>query len=757
MNSAQLLRRLPALSRVRPCRRKAIAPARAAPAKGGDPSQPSAALRGSRSVALGLFGARASAARALPSFAAPQRVFHASALRRNDEAASSAAGPADPKGEKVTGAAERMEFQAETRQLLDIVAHSLYTDKEVFVRELISNASDALEKARYVSALGQDLADATTAPMQVEVYTDEQAQTITILDHGIGMTHDELIQNLGTIARSGSKAFLQKLRGADGGAATPGDTATNIIGQFGVGFYSAFMVADKVTVFSRSATPGSPGYCWTSDGTGTFEIAPAEGVQRGTKIVVHLKESEKQFAKAGVVQDIIKKYSNFISFPIYLNAALVNLVSPLWMKDKNQVTEEQYVEFYRFVANAVDEPRMRLHFAADSPINLRVLLFVPREHNEKYGFGRMESGVSLYSRKVLIKGKASILPEWLRFVKGVVDSEDIPLNISRENMQDSSLIRRIGTTLTKRLLKHFQDEARGRPALYDSFFNEYNIFLKEGIVADPQHRDELAKLLRYESSKKPDGMVISLEDYVKGMKEGQKNIYYLVASSRAAAEASPYLDALRADDIEVLFCYQALDEFVMSHLNQFDGKALKSCEDPDVEAKKTEKSEDPSVDLNKTEAQELADWILKANSDKLASVKVSERVTSAPAIVVGHGGSTMRNVMRILQPDSSIGGPGKQQLEINPHHVVCYRLFRAKHVDPELARKVAEQMVDNAMIAAGLMEDPRVMVSRLNSLLEAALPEYEEVTSTGQTGAPGAGPSASSSAGPLEAEYTEKK
>ncbi|KAJ0396936.1 hypothetical protein ATCC90586_003258 [Pythium insidiosum] len=331
--------------------------------------------------------------------------------------------------------ADRHEFQAETRQLLDIVTHSIYTDKEVFIRELISNASDALEKLRHLQATGESVENPELEP-QIVITTDENANTLTIADTGIGMTKSELVENLGTIARSGSKAFLEQIKDKAPGAS--GDALSGIIGKFGVGFYSAFMVADKVEVFTQSAVSGSQSHLWSSDGSGSYEVAPASDVTRGSKIVIHLKDSCKDYAKAHRVESIIRQYSNFVSFPIMLNGETVNTVQALWTKSESDVTDEEYNEFYKFIANAFDDPMYRIIFKADAPLEMKTLFFIGSTHTEKFGYARLEPGVSLYSRKVLIeRNSPDILPDWLRFIRGVVDSEDLPLSLSREKMQDS--------------------------------------------------------------------------------------------------------------------------------------------------------------------------------------------------------------------------------------------------------------------------------------------------------------------------------
>jgi hypothetical protein len=424
-------------------------------------------------------------------------------------------------------------FEAETTQLLDIVINSLYTDKEVFLRELVSNAADALEKLRYVQTAQSDMKIIDPlVELGITITIDQEAspRTITIQDTGIGMSKEQMIENLGTIARSGSKAFLQE---------NQEEGAVDIIGKFGVGFYAAFMVASKISVTSRSADAGvdGPAHVWTSEGVGSYDIAAATeaDIPRGTKIVLELREENNEFAEEGRLQSILKTYSNFVPFPIELAGNRVNTVQAIWASTPSDVTEEQYNEFYRYVGNAFDDPLYKLHFRADVPLDLKALFFVPTMHSEKYGMERMETGVSLYSKKVLIDSKPEkLLPDWLRFVQGVVDSEDLPLNISRESMQDTALIAKIGGVLTRRFMRLLEDESKKDSEKYNEFFLEFGHFLKEGVVTDFANKNNIAKLLRFESSAraKEEDALSSFDDYISRCPVEQNTIYYLCAPSR---------------------------------------------------------------------------------------------------------------------------------------------------------------------------------------------------------------------------------
>ena len=398
--------------------------------------------------------------------------------------------------------------------------------------------------------------------------TDAKAGTITIADTGCGTTHTQLVEDLGTIAHSGTKAFLKQLTENK-------KPDVNLIGEFGVGFYSAFMVAKKVTVLSRSFTPEEQGWQWTSEGMGGYEISPAADLPRGTKITLELKDDAKEFAQGHTIERIIHRYSRFVPFPIELNGKRLNTVQAIWARNKNEIKEEEYNEFYTFIGHDHDKPLFRLHFSADAPLTIQLLLFVPQHNFETLGMGRMESEVNLYCRNVLIQARAGgLFPDWLRFLKGVVDSEDLPLNISREAMQDTSLMLKLNKVLTGRFLKFLDEQSEKEPDTYEKFYVEYQRFLKEGVVTDFTHKDALGKLLRYESSTLDKGKLTSLADYLKRMPSDQKEIYCLLAANRAAAGASPYFEVFKERKWEVLFLYDPWDEFVMEHLHEFDGKPL---------------------------------------------------------------------------------------------------------------------------------------------------------------------------------------
>jgi molecular chaperone HtpG len=609
---------------------------------------------------------------------------------------------------------QQFEFQAEVRQLLDIVIHSLYTEKEIFVRELVSNASDALEKLRHLQFTEKEIFD-DRLPLEINLTSDDAAKTFTIQDFGVGMTQAELIENLGTIAHSGSKAFLKALSESEAKGAS-------LIGQFGVGFYSVFMVAKRVRVFAHSWRPAEPGHVWESDGSGSYTIEEAEGQRRGCKIVVELKDECSEFSLASKIEGILKRYSSFVQFPINLNGKRVNTIQALWLRNKNEIKDEEYTQFYKFQANAFDAPRLRLHFSADAPLAINALLFVPEESPERFGLIRAEPAVALYCRKILIDPHPKdLLPEWLRFLKGVVDSEDLPLNISREMAQDRALIAKLGRVLTRRFLKSLEEEAKDRPDGYKEFYRRFGVYLKEGAALDETYQKDLMKLLRYESSLTAKGELTSFADYVSRLKDGQKEIYFLVGPNRDVIEAGPYLEGFRARNLEVLFCYETVDEYVMSHVHKFDGKRLIAADHADVKLDDLPTPTGADA-LTEEQAKALAVWLKETLGDRVAEVKASGRLVDSPALALNADklmSPHMRRLMKAMKVEGAEDTPPRVELHFNPRHAVIKHLMAARDAKPEVAKLMAEQVLDNALIAAGLLDDPQKMVARIYKLLES--------------------------------------
>lgn len=619
------------------------------------------------------------------------------------------------------------EFKAETKKLLDIVINSLYTERDVFVRELISNAADALEKFRHASITETEVFDGHM-PLEITIELDEEKNILTITDTGIGMTKGELEHNLGTIAHSGSNTYLAELVEA-------AKKDVSLIGQFGVGFYSAFMAGKTVRVQTRSWDK-SEGHEWMSDGTGSFTITEMSGLHRGTKVIVELKDDAKDYAQKWKINSIIKQYSSFVSFPIKIDGETINTVQALWTKNKNDVSDEEYNEFYKFIGNAATDPMYLLHFSADAPLAINALLFVPSENFEVFGFGKVDPGVNLYCQRILIdQHSKNILPDWLRFLKGVVDSEDLPLNISRQALQDNALVAKLRRVITKRFLKYLDEEATQEPEKYQKFWSTFGIYLKEGVTSDYEYQKELGRLLRFESSKSAAGTPIALADYLLRMNPDQEEIYYINGPNRAAIEAGPYVEMFTKKDIEILYTMEPIDDFVLSHLGEFDGKKLVSADSADLSLSKDEEEtkEEKSVEeeggrLDKDALGELTTWMQKVLDKTISEVVVSKRLVDAPAMIVNPGGhmtSTMERILAAGRKEHGIPGmeSSKKKLEINANNPLIVKLAELHKKDDLFADEVAKQIHDNAMIQAGLVVDPLEMVERnyriLNRVVES--------------------------------------
>lgn len=609
---------------------------------------------------------------------------------------------------------EKREFQADVSQVLDIVTNSLYTDKEIFVRELVSNASDALEKLRHLQLTEKEVFDDNLS-LEIHITTNEEDKTFTIADYGIGMTRDELHQNLGTIAHSGSKQFVKALE-------EQAKKESALIGQFGVGFYSAFMVASEVVVHTHSWKLDGEHLVWTSDGRTGYEIEESQGERRGTKIVVKLTEEYEEYAKEDRIKGIIENYSAFVAFPIILNGERINKVEAIWRKQKSEVSDEEYTEFYKFTSKAFDEPQYRMHFSSDTPIELNALIYAPSENTELFGFGQMEAGVSLYCKNVLIDDKPDgLLPEWARFLRGVIDSSDIPLNISRESMQDSRLVQKLNKVVIKKFLKFLDGEAKSDPEKYGKFYEKFSRFLKEGVVTDFANRDNIAKLLRFETSMTEPKETIGFEDYLARAKEDQDKIYYLITPDRKTAEAGPYLEAFKARGIEVIYFYDAVDDYLIQNLAQFQEKNLVSIDRADVELDDSVELEGES--LPEADIETICSFMKDHFGDRVKKVAAGKRLIDSPVAVLtpDQGMSAqMRQMMKAMNPDEA-APPIDVEMEINPRHPLIKQLFETKGDNPDLAQLVADQLLDGALLTAGLLEDRKDLISRNIALMEAAL------------------------------------
>ncbi len=616
---------------------------------------------------------------------------------------------------------ETRQFKAEVRQILDIVIHSLYTHREIFIRELVSNAADALEKMRHELLVQKSVADPET-PLEIRIETDKDSGTLTIRDTGVGMTADELTSNLGTIARSGTRQFLEQL-------SEDRRREADLIGRFGVGFYSSFMAASEVRVRTRSFKPSAKGCEWVSDGAGEYTITRMEDLPRGTTVIVNLREDAGEFADPGQVREIVRRYSNFVPFPIFVDGEQVNTVQAIWTRQPSELTDEEYEGFFAFLSDTDRPPHYRLHVTADAPLQLSAILYVPTYNLEQFGLVHLKSQVNLYCRKVLVQQHAEdLLPEYFRFVLGVVDSSDLPLNISRETLQDNAVFRKIGRVLTRRLIKFLGQEADSDPAKYAEFWNLFGLFIREGVISDHENRADLAPLLRFRSSIGDEAALVSLGKYAGRMREGQTAIYYLSGRSRADIENGPYIEAFRARNIEVLYLLDPIDDFVMTALGEFDGKKLVSADAADISLPGQPPEPTAEKTLSGDTLSNLAAWMREVLGDRVADVRTTDRTTNRPAIIVNpdeYMTTTMRKVLRASGRD--VGPEMPRILEINPAHSLITRLsaLRDGTADKGFLMLCVEELFDGALVEAGLLEHPGTMVSRMHDIMGRALDAAE--------------------------------
>lgn len=620
---------------------------------------------------------------------------------------------------------ESFSFQAEVVQILDLMVHSLYSNKEIFLRELISNASDAIDRLRLELLSQSELPDAD-GPLQIRVSYDSGARTITVADNGIGMSRQEVIEHIGTIAKSGTREFLQALTGDQRKDAS-------LIGQFGVGFYSAFIVADRVALSTRrEGLTAAEGVRWESDGRGEYTLETVEQPSRGTTIVLHLREGEDDLLNGFRLRTIIKKYSDHISLPILMppepaadqagqeppEEAPVNQASALWARSKSELTEQDYRDFYRHVAGDFTDPLAWVHSKIEGTYEYTLLLFVPSRAPFDLWMPQVGRGVKLHIRRVFVLEDAGqLMPQYLRFIRGVIDSSDLPLNVSRELLQGSRVVDNIRSNATKKVLRLLADTAEKEPEKYAAFWKEFGAVLKEGLAEDYGNRDEIAKLLRFTSTKSgSDEPDVSLSEYVSRMKEGQQHIYYLLAPGLAAAKASPHLETFRKKGIEVLLLGEGegIDNWVVASLRDFDGKRLQSVAQGSGDLSDLEdEAEAAAKEQASAEFAGLAGQLKAALAGRAFDVRVSSRLTTSPACIVANEPEIDINLAHRLRGS---GLPSQPVLEINPQHPLLRRLNH-EPADPNLT-EWAHVLFDQAVLTLGArIEEPAAFVSRLNDLL----------------------------------------
>ena len=551
---------------------------------------------------------------------------------------------------------ETLQFKTELKQILHIIVHSLYSHKDIFLRELLSNASDAIDKVRFESLTRHELIEGDSN-WKIKIIPDKTANTLTISDNGIGMTREELVENLGTVAKSGTKAFIEALQKADA------KERPELIGQFGVGFYSSFMAADKVVVISRA--PGQAAAKWTSDGAGEFTIEDAERVGRGTDVILHLKEDSKEFLEEWTIRSTVKKYSDYVEHPITLDVEktgekdeksiveeTINSQKAIWLKKRSEVTEAEHTEFYKHLSHDFEAPAKVIHYSAEGIIEFKALLYIPAKRPADFLWAEAKRGLNLYIRRVLIMDNCeALLPPYLRFIKGVVDAAELPLNVSREILQHSPLLEKIKSNLTTKVLSVLEDMKTKELEAYTKFYKELGVVLKEGLSSDWGNREKLADLLLYESTKTKPGELISFAKYVEGMPEGQDEIYYLIGESRELIEQSPHIEALKAQGREVLLMTEPIDEFAVEALGEYKGKKLKAADKgaPSI-----------TVDEQKKEKYQSLLELLKNRLAEVKEVRLSTRLKDSASCLVSEEGDMGAHMERLMKRMGRIDAPETQ-------------------------------------------------------------------------------------------------
>lgn len=617
---------------------------------------------------------------------------------------------------------EQFTFQAEISRLLHLLSESLYQNREITIRELVSNASDALDKLRHASLMDSSI---EAGDLQICVTPDKEAGVLTIQDNGVGMTRDELVQNLGTIAHSGSLEFLEKLKKADA------SEDVSLIGQFGVGFYSAFMLAERVEVRTRSYSEDK-GWVWESTGDGSFTIAePDEPLERGTQIRLHLKKDMDEFTEPTRLKYIIRKYSTFVPHPVKVDGEHVNDQPPIWVEPKSSVTEEQYENFYEYLTHFPGQkPLWHLHLTADSPFQFHSILYCPDANLERMGFGKNEHGLHLCAKRILVQNdNRDLLPDYLRFLRGIVDSADLPLNVSREALQDNTVFRKMKKVLTKKVLDHLDSMAADDGETYRKFYQEFGSTLREGIGEDFDNKDRLARLLRFHSTDTTaeDGLV-SLAGYCERAPEDQKQIYFVTGTDQTAVLTDPNLEIFRDKNLEVLVLTDPVDEYVLTNVGTFDDREIVSVDSADLKlpgvAEKAE--EESKADEEKQDSTDVPvgfDNVLKlireALGDKVEDVRKSERLTESACCLVNSKGAqstAMQKVLQVNMPDFEMS---KMILELNPKSDLIRRMCELSTNDDnaDFIRTVGEQLHSNAMIMAGLAPNANEMAQRVQSFM----------------------------------------
>ncbi len=614
-------------------------------------------------------------------------------------------------------------FQSEVKQLLHLMIHSLYSNKEIFLRELISNASDAADKLRFRALSTPDLYEGD-GDLRVRISVDKEKRTLTLSDNGIGMRRDEVIENLGTIAKSGTKAFLESM-GSDQAK------DSQLIGQFGVGFYSAFIVADKVTVRTRAAgAKADEGVFWESAGEGEYTLAEIEKADRGTEITLHFREGEDDFLDAWRVRNVISKYSDHIALPVEIETKdeendtvtweKINKAQALWTRNKGEISDEEYNEFYKHIAHDFSDPAIWSHNRVEGKQEYTSLLYIPSRAPFDMWNRDSKHGLKLYVQRVFIMDDAEqFMPNYLRFVRGLIDSSDLPLNVSREILQDSRVTQSLRAALTKRSLQMLQKLAKDDAEKYQQFWKEFGLVLKEGPAEDHANQEAIAKLLRFATTQSEGAaQTVSLDDYVSRMVEGQEKIYYITADSYAAAKSSPHLELFRKKGIEVLLLSDRIDEWMMSYLTEFDGKAFQSVSKADESLSKLADEETEAQKEAEKALEPFVDRVKTLLGERVKEVRLTHRLTDTPAIVTTDANEMTTQMAKLFAAAGQDVPEVKYIFEINPEHTLVKRVADTK--DEARFAEWVELLLDQALLAErGTLDDPNQFIRRMNQLLTA--------------------------------------
>lgn len=618
---------------------------------------------------------------------------------------------------------ENFEFTAEIQKLLDILVHSLYTHKEIFLRELISNAADALDKVRF-KMLTEKLRD-SDLPLEIHLTVDKANHMLIVSDTGIGMSKEELIQNIGTIAHSGSLSFLKEITAKDAKA------DINLIGKFGVGFYSVFMVAKQVDIHTLSASPEAEGYLWSSDGSGKYKLAQVPKEKRGTEIRIHLKEDEKEFLEDHRIQDVVHRYSDFISYPIQLAGKQINRLSAIWHRSPSEITQEQYKEFYSYITHIQEPPLCSIHLSVDAPIQFSSILFIPGSlpWDMMLDIPEKWHGIHLYAKRIFIQSDCEeLMPMYLRFVRGVVDSDDLPLNISRETLQDNQIIAKIRKNLVRKVLEKMEEIAKEKPEDYKKLWLNFGKFMKQGYRGDYENREKLADLFRFQASNAGKDEFISLQQYVDTMKAGQTEIYYISGENREAIEKSPHLDLFKRKGVQILYLTDPVDDFLMADMTRYKEKNI-LCVDredislegiPDQENQPEKKEEAPQVEVSERNLEDFVAYMKDTLKDSVSDVRLSKRLVGSPCCLVSMKDAPNVGMQKIFKMFRQEYEMPKRILEINKDHAFVRSIAHLYGIDPRnpMLPLACHQLLDNALILEGSPFDVRAMVPRIQEMME---------------------------------------